>query len=337
MTQRITHSQRLNLAESGSISDLSRLVHTTNSEIIGKMLANPNMTSGLVVQLIRKKSINETHIITVSSNKKWMKDYRIKLELILYPVTPRNITIKLLQDMMIRDLAVIAKKVTLHPILRETAVNYLKLRLENIRLGEKITLAKTGPPGFLPVLMAEKDSRIFKAALTNFRLAEQELLQFLAPSTCSSNKLEMVMSDEKWGRNPQVMRLLAHHNNLGYASRRRVFEKITLPLLMDLTDSPVLNPNHQNLASFVAKQRVQSFSKSDLIQLAGSPSKKLLYFIGITMTDPQVALVWMKNRHVDKNLMEIARVKNSSSKIRNLIGNAIDNPNAQKGEMHDQQ
>jgi hypothetical protein len=256
--------------------------------------------------------------------------------LLLHPATPRNISIKFLQDMMIRDLAIIARTVTLHPVLRETAVNYLKLRLDNMRLGEKIALAKTSPVGFLQVLMADKDSRVFRAALSNYRLTEEELLQFLAPSSCSASKLDIVMSDEKWGRNPQVLRLLAYHKNLGYASRRRVFERITIPLLVELTESPVLLANHRKLAHFVAKERIKSYPLKDMIHLAGSPSKKLLFFVGITMEDATVASIWMKNRRVDKEMMLTAGLKNNHPQIRHIIQKALDDlPDNRKDARHD--
>jgi hypothetical protein len=323
MAPKKTFEEKKALALSGSVEDLSGLMTEHNPGIISNMLANPNMTAALAIQLIRRKHVTENHIIAISANRKWQKNYYLKLELVLHPSTPRNISLKYLQDMFLRDLAVISRRVTLHPILRESAVNYLKLKLESMRAGEKIMLARSGPVAFLHSLMEDKDSRILKAALSNYRLTEEELLQFAIPSKRTSEKLDIILHDDKWGNNPQVIRILASHKNLGYAARRLVFEKLHLPQLLEQTESPALKTEHRNLARFVARERIRSMSVRDLVQLCGTHSSKLLYYIGITLEDSRVAAVWLKNPLVKTELMREAMRKTGNQDIRSLLENAL--------------
>ena len=297
-----SRARKIGIARTGHAGDLAGLVHERDPQVLSVMLQNPEMTSRIVIQLLRNKRLNENQIVMVASHRNWMKDYNLRLELVLCLKTPRHLAMKLIQDLMLRDLAVIARRVTLHPTLREVAVNYLKVRLESMRAGEKILLARTGPVAFLPSLMADKDSRIFKAALKNYRLTEEDLAMFVAPATCSAEKLELVFQDSRWSSNARILKLIASHKNLGYASRRQILQKVQLPLLLELCESPVLDENHRRLAEFTIRERLSGMSLEDKIMLAGSPSRKLLFFLGLVMQEPDVVSAWMKNSRVNPAL-----------------------------------
>lgn len=323
MTKKTPFEEKLVRALTGSQEILGELMFEHNPSIISNMLLNPNMTADMAIQLIRRKRVNENHIIAISANQKWRKNYNLKLELILHPITPRNISLKYLQDMFPKDLALISRKVTLHPILREAAVNYLKLRLESMRLGEKIMLARSGPVAFLHILMEEEDLRILEAALSNYRLVEEDVLQYAISSKRSPDKLDIILHHKKWGNNQQIIRILASHKNLGYASRRRVFEKLNLPQLVDLTESAVLNTEHCRLARFVLKERIRSLDIYDQIQLCSAHARKLLYYIGVALEDARVAAAWIKNPLVKERTVREVLGKIDNPEIRSILEESI--------------
>lgn len=335
MTEKSTFEEKLAHALTGSPDKLGELMFEHNPAIISNMLLNPNMTADMVIQLIRRKRVNENHLIAISANQKWRKNYNLKLELILHPTTPRNISLKYLQDMFPRDLALISRRVTLHPILREAAVNYLKLRLESMRVGEKIMLARSGPVAFLHTLMQDDDLRILEAALSNYRLMEDDVIQYAISSKQSAEKLDIILHHKKWGNNQQIIRILASHKNLGYASRRRVFEKLNLPHLIDLTESTVFSPEHCRLARFVVKERIRSLNFCDLIQLCSAHSRKLLYYVGIALDDPRVAVAWVKNPLVNEKMMREVLGKLGDPDTRSIVEEAI-NSCSGKGETENE-
>ncbi|MCD4653769.1 hypothetical protein K8T06_07520, partial [bacterium] len=159
--------KKTDIARSGSLAELSNLLHEKHPEIIAALLENRNLPVEMVIQLIRKKSVTKDHVYMIAAHREWQSDYTVKLELILSPMTPRSISLKFMKDIMVRDLAVISRKVTIHPVLREVAVNYLKLRFDSMRTGEKIVFARTSSVAFLPHLMDDSDERVFRAALRN--------------------------------------------------------------------------------------------------------------------------------------------------------------------------
>ncbi|MBN1879615.1 hypothetical protein JW823_05850 [bacterium] len=312
-------SEKLTIARGGSARQLAGIIQEKDPAVLSAMLQNPNMSARLLIQLLRRKSLNETHLNTIAGNRVWLKDYNLKLELVLYVRTPRHLAIKFIQDLMLRDLALIARKVSVHPTLRDVAVNYLKVRLESMRLGEKILLARTGPIAFMPSLLGDKDSRIFRAALRNYRLTEDDLQAFVASASCSAEKLDLVLEDSRWSCNPRIMKLLATHRNLSYSSRRVVLQKVTLPLLLELIDSPMLDENHRLLAQFTVKQRIGMLSLKEKKILAGSPSRKLLYYLGITMQDEDVMEAWLRNPRVNRTMRLKVMKRNRAVTVRNRL------------------
>jgi len=311
--------KKIRIASEGGAGDLGRMLHEKNPRIIQAMLENPRMPVEMVVLLVRRNAVNENHILTILAHREWQKEYKLKLELVLNPHTPRTVSLRLMKDIMIRDLAVVSKKVTLHPALREVAVNYLRLRLESMRVGEKITLARTAPVPFLQQLMEEPDMRILKSALINYRLTEESVLQFVAPNTRRSRQLEIVLSSDRWSRNSRILKMLARHPNLNYAARRRVFSRVQLPYLLELTDAPQLDENHRKLAAFVLRQRLSELSLEEQVHIAGTPSGRLLMFLGTVMRAPAVVRAWLRNPRVSETLLAQVTEKNSDADVRRWL------------------
>ena len=311
--------KKIELALTGKPAQLASLIHERNPRILEALLANRNLPVELVIQLVRKNAVNADHILTIASNRDWQKNYHLKLEVILNPRTPRSVSLKYLKDLRFKDLAVISRKVALHPSLREVAINFLRLRLETMRLGEKISLAKTGPVAVLPQLMENGDSRVLQAALSNFRLTEDDVLHFIVPTSRSKVQLEGILSNQRWNRFPRVIRYLASHPKLGYAARRLVFQHVSLPDLVDFTSSSALDSNHQALAVFMLKQRLQELSLEDQVQVAGTPSKRLFLMLGVVMQAPAVVRRWLLNPVRSKAICHEVIRTNKNSEVQQWI------------------
>ncbi|HPQ41548.1 MAG TPA: hypothetical protein PLV45_14345 [bacterium] len=315
----MTIEEKIRIAATGDAATLTRLLHEKNRRVIGAMLTNPNLPAKMVVQLVRRNAVDEDQIHMIVAHREWMKEYALKLELILNPRTPRTESLRLMKDIMIRDLAVVSKKVTLHPALREVAINYLRLRLESMRAGEKISLAKTAPIPFLQHLMEDSDLRILAGALINYRLTEEIVLQFISPNHRKSRQLEMVLAEERWSRNPRILKMLARHPGLGYAARQQVFQRVPLPYLMVMANAPQLDTNHRSLAGFVLRRRLLELSLEDQVQMAGTPSRKMLLFLGSVMRAPAVVRAWLHNPRVTVALIDRVMEKNPDPDVRTWL------------------
>lgn len=314
-------NDKIRLAATGNPSDLAQLLHEKNPRVVDAMLSNPRMPVDMVVQLVRRNATSEEHIHSIVAHREWMKEYLLKLELVLNPRTPRTESLRLMKDIMIRDLAVVSKKVTLHPALREVAINYLRLRLESMRAGEKISIARTAPIAFLQHLMEESDLRILNAAMVNYRLTEEVVLQFISPGRRSSAQLEVILSAERWSRNPRILKMLARHPNLNFAARQKVYEGVPLPYLTTMSEAPQLDENHRNLAGFVLRQRLMELSLEDQVRVAGSPSNRLLFFLGSVMKAPAVVRAWLRNPNLTVAVIEQAIEKNMDASVREWLMN----------------
>lgn len=316
---KLSLEQKIEIAHSGGPAQLAGLIHERHPRLIEALLTNQQLPVELVIQLIRKNAVNEDHILQIAACRDWQKDYFVRLELILNPRTPRSVSLKFLKDIRLKDLAVISRRVALHPSLREVAINFLRLRLETMRVGEKITLAKTGPVAVLPQLMEDEDCRILHAALSNYRLTEDDVLQFIVPATRSSEQLEEILSSERWNRFPRIIRYLGGHTNLGYAARRLVFQHVSLPDLVDFMGSSALDKNHRTLAGFTLKQRLLALSLEEQIQIAGTPSRRLFVVLGSVMQAPAVVRHWLMNPLVSDDVCQEILRSNQSTEVRDWV------------------
>jgi hypothetical protein len=91
--------------------------------------------------------------------------------------------------------------------------------LVDLRLGERVTLAKIATPGLLVALLADPEPRVIQALLTNPRLREQDLLVAIRSESASRALLEETASSFRWrdAYNVRLQLVLQPRTPLGVA------------------------------------------------------------------------------------------------------------------------
>ena len=107
--------EQLQIARSGSADEISRFLNSRNSKILEAMLSNPSIPVEYVQILLKKQSLTPNLIILVSERSHWTKNYNVKLDLVLNPVTPRHISLRFVKDLHQNDLATVCRSAALHP------------------------------------------------------------------------------------------------------------------------------------------------------------------------------------------------------------------------------
>src|SRR6185295_18931366 len=98
---------------------------------------------------------------------------------VLNPKTPRGLAQRLLSSLYWHDLAEAAASTRLEGGIRARAEGLLKDQLDDLRTGEKITLARLATPALLRPLLLETEPKVLAAALENPRLRESDLAGLL--------------------------------------------------------------------------------------------------------------------------------------------------------------
>jgi hypothetical protein len=115
------------------------------------------------------------------------------------PRVPRALGLKLLQFLFWHDLAEVAANPWTQGAIRVRAEALLRDMLQEMRLGDRIALARMATPPVIGPLLQLPDARILEAALLNPRLREEDLLQQIRSETVTTLLLESVAATSRWG------------------------------------------------------------------------------------------------------------------------------------------
>lgn len=123
----------------------------------------------------------------------------VRRELALHPRTPEVMALRLLPTLFWRDLMAVAGDARLRPTLRRAAETHLLARLQEMAVGEKVTLARWASPGVLAQLRHDPNPRVVAALLDNPRLTEGVLVPVLQSATTPPAVLDLIAGDRRWG------------------------------------------------------------------------------------------------------------------------------------------
>src|SRR5262249_32929466 len=123
---------------------------------------------------------------------------RLMAAVVLSPRCPRPLGLRLVGALLWRDLADVATGPQVAMAVRIRAEGLLKDQLLELRLGEKITLAKIANPPRLPPPPPHPDPKVVAAGLINRRLREEDLLVLVRAETPSVPLLEGIVASSRW-------------------------------------------------------------------------------------------------------------------------------------------
>jgi hypothetical protein len=165
---------------------------------VRELLARPELDEVLMLGVLRRP-VPVRFLELVAATPPWSERPRLLGGVVLNPRTPRVLALRLLPSLFWRDLAEVAASPRLPKGVRGRAEGILQEQLPDMRLGEKITLAKIATPPVLARLLAETDPKVSEACLINPRLREEDLVTALRQDTAARGLLEAAASSSRWG------------------------------------------------------------------------------------------------------------------------------------------
>ncbi|MBN1354661.1 hypothetical protein JXA40_00145 [bacterium] len=268
---------------------------------ISRLLDNPSTSVEIVHALLRRERFTVEQIKRISGNKKWIQNYKLRLALVCNGKTPRYIALRFVKDLYAHDLCIVNRNMRLHPAIRELAEHFLKLRMTSMNAGDRISLAKIASGAVLRIFLKDNDLRVIRAAMGNFRLREAEVERFANEKGLTEQMYGLLLENTKWGNCQGVLKGLAINPSVGYATRRRVFEKLLMNNLIPLIRSPLLDSNHRKLARFILRDRIRRLSAEDQFIMATSHSKELLIELLAVTENEEVMLRVLNNERLNSN------------------------------------
>jgi len=163
-----------------------------------ELLARPDLDEALMLGVLRR-AVPVRFLELLAVTPPWMERPRLLGGVALNPRTPRVLALRLLPSLFWRDLADVAMSPRLPKGVRGRAEAILRDQLPDMRLGEKITLAKIATTPVLARLLAESEARIAQACLINPRLREEDLLTAVRQDVATRALLEAAAASSRWG------------------------------------------------------------------------------------------------------------------------------------------
>jgi hypothetical protein len=177
---------------------------------IAALLQTPGLNDASVLALLRRAL--PAHVLDVlAETAPWGQRTRLQGAIALNPGCSRALAQKLLPGLLWSDLATLAMNPATHSPVKVRAEALLVERLIELRLGERMTLARRATTRVLRPLLEDEERQVVRAALLNPRLREEDLLAALRAPRASLALFSEIPVCFRWKASYAVRRALVLH------------------------------------------------------------------------------------------------------------------------------
>lgn len=206
-----TLEERIARAARGGPSEITLLVHDSAAEVLQALLRNPFLSEDHLLTLLHRKDLPREVLQSVADNPEWMKSHPVKLVLVCHPKTPRLVSLRLLRHLYLFDLVTVIQQPAVSAEIKRLAEDSIINRLEQLALGQRITLARRASARVVTALLALGDEPLVPIALDNSFLTEAALSQLLQRRETSTAVIEEIARHPKWSLRYAVRLALVRH------------------------------------------------------------------------------------------------------------------------------
>jgi hypothetical protein len=163
-----------------------------------EVLARPDLDEVVMLGVLRR-AVPVRFLELVAATPPWSERPRLLGGVALNPKTPRVLALRLLPSLFWHDLADVAASPRLPQGVRGRAEAILQEQLPDMRLGEKVTLARIATTPVLVRLLAASEPKVARSCLINPRLREEDLVTAVRQETAAPALLEEAAASSRWG------------------------------------------------------------------------------------------------------------------------------------------
>jgi hypothetical protein len=206
--------------------ELRRSLSSAPPEYLQGAMANPRMGPDLVVFLLRNRAVPQDILVRISRNPSWTRRYEVKKGLAAHPGTPLPIARLMVNHLYWKDLREVADNLRINPVVRKAAEELLKVRLESMTLGERISLARNATRGLIEPLRDIGEVEVLTALLGNPRLVENDVVWMAGNEESPGELLELLSNHPVWGRRFPIRLALLENRRTPVHAAMRVLSRL---------------------------------------------------------------------------------------------------------------
>ncbi len=125
---RMKVSQKIKLAFFGNAMVRAILVRDSNKMVATCVMKNPRISDKEVVTFAKSRNVCNDVLREICRNKEWVKKYPVKLALVNNPKTPPAVAVRLVNQLMLHDIKMLARNKNVSSVVQTTAKVALRKR-----------------------------------------------------------------------------------------------------------------------------------------------------------------------------------------------------------------
>jgi hypothetical protein len=232
----------------------AELLRATTPPAMREVLERYGADRVLLASLLRR-AVPLPALELMASSPPWSDEPRLLASIVLSPRASRPLGLRLVGSLLWRDLADVAASPRVAAAVKIRAEAILKDQLADLRLGEKITLAKIATLPVLVPLLADVDAKVVEAGLNNARLREEDVLTLLRADPPSRTLMEAVVASSKWRERYGLRLAIALHPRAPLALALGQLTTLLSKDLVRIAETQALTPLLQAAALRVVQSR----------------------------------------------------------------------------------
>ncbi len=122
----MTVAQKIKLAMMGNMEARSLLIKQSSRLVVEAVVRNPMLTDQEIVRYSADKNISREVIQYIAGNRKWLRKYQVKLNIVMNPKTPLGRAMNLLETLNIKDIIMISKEKGITSALKNKAAEIIQ-------------------------------------------------------------------------------------------------------------------------------------------------------------------------------------------------------------------
>ena len=247
--------RRLQAALTAGSDELFQTVMATDQEILRTVLKNRNLNEEHLLTLLKRRDLSEELLKAVYRYEQKQPGRKLKIALVKNPNTPGPVVLSLLPHLYLFELIDVCFLPGVTPDQKLAAERAIILRLPQIELGNKITLARRATADVVAALLKQGDPQVVEACLTNPRLREVAILQFLNSATPRAETISAIARHGKWQGRPNIRMSILKNRNTPAVWFTVYLPKLRTEELNKLLAGRRLSPNQKKQIQDELKKR----------------------------------------------------------------------------------
>jgi len=188
---------------------LNASLRRASAEYLDGALANAALQPHHLLMIVRNPAITPALLQRVGRSPVWMRQNRLRVALVLHPRTPTGTALPLISFLRWGDLARVSVAPRLSVALRQAAEKILLLRLPELEVGERVTLARVGTPAVIKGMCRDGNPLVVRALLDNPRMQGDDVLSIAGRGDSPPTVLRAVAESSRFASLPEVQLALA--------------------------------------------------------------------------------------------------------------------------------